>query len=499
MEKYKKEQSSYHSIMLINPSNTLPKDSIRRLAEPLGLLYLGAVLKQNHFDVSILDSTCEGYYNTTIKGNYITYGLSDNEIIERVKGFGPDLVGISSMFSAHQDNALHHCELVKSVDPNIVVVLGGIHPSLAPRECLAHGSVDYVIMGEGEFRLLKLLNMLNEKRYDFDFDGIAYWKNGEIVVHPMEQRIQDMDSIPFPARDLIDLGKYIEIGVPYAPFPRKERVGQVLTSRGCPFNCIFCSTVKFWGRKFRMRSVDNILSEIDELVNRYGIEEIQFADDNMTINRERAIDLSKRLKEYNLLWCTPHGLMVKTLDQEMIRLMAESGAYQLTFAIESGSERVLKEIIRKPVPEKAVIKRLVDTCHECDIQVHALFVLGFPGETRDEIMETLQYPFDIGFESVSFFLANPLPGSDLFAKCQKKGYLKKDGWMMDFKSAEIIIPEDSPDFVMSRAELVELVDRKTREYNEFSRSKNLQKWEIKFKQFLKRHGDKSDLILGRVT
>lgn len=484
-------------VMLINPSNTMPKDSVRRLASPLGLLYMGAVLKEAGYDVDVLDSPCEGYYNTKIDGDYLTYGLSDEEFVKRVREYDPDIVAVSSMFSAHQKNAIHHCDLIKSVNKDIIVVLGGIHPSLAPKESAINDSVDYVVISEGEFRFLKLIKALEEGK-ELDFDGVAYKKDGEAIVNPMTTRIDDLNSLPLPARDLIDMEKYIKIGVPYAPFPRKERAAQIMTSRGCPFNCVFCSTVNYWGRKFRKRSVDNIMKEVDELVNKYKIEEIQFSDDNMTVDRERAMELFRRLKKYNLSWCTPHGLMVQTLDEEMIKLMAESGAYQLTFAIESGSRRVLKEIIHKPVPEKDVMRKLVDACHKYDIQVHGMFVVGFPGENKEEVMETLNYPFDVGFDSVSFFIVNPIPGSELYNLCKGKGYLMEDA-KMDFKAAEINIPKDSPDYVMPKEELVKLVDGKTREFNEFSKKKHPERWEAKFKQFLRKHGDQADLILGRVT
>lgn len=485
-------------VMLVNPRNTMPKDSIRRLSTPLGLLYIGAVLQAAGYDINILDSTCEGYYNTVKSGSeYITYGLNDEDFCQRIREWKPDLVGISSVFSAHQHNAIHHCDLVKSVDSNIVVVLGGIHPSLFPNESIEEPSVDYVIIGEGEYRLLGLIAALNAGK-EFEFDGIAYKKNNRVIIRPMTERITDLDLIPFPARDLIDMEKYITIGVPYAPFPRKERVGQILATRGCPFHCVFCATVNYWGRNFRMRSVDNILKEINGLVDNYGIEEIQFPDDNMTVNKRQAKQLFKGMKKYNLSWCTPHGLMIQTLDEEMIELMAEAGAYQLTFAVESGSQRVLKEIIHKSVPPKREVRKLIDVCHTHDIQVHGMFVLGFPGETKEEILMSLNYPFDVRFDSVSFFIANPVPGSELYSQCKKKGYLAIEP-KMDFKSAEINIPISSPEYVMSGQDLVKLVDDKTREFNEFSKNNHPERWEMKFQQFLKKHDDKADLILGRVT
>lgn len=484
-------------VMLINPSNTMPKDSLRRLSPPLGLMYLGAVLKNSGYEVNILDSPCEGYYSTKIEGDHITYGLSDEELIKRIVDYEPDTVGITSMFSAHQKNAVAHCDLVKKINPNIPVILGGIHPSFTPKKSAKNKSVDFVIMGEGEFRILNLLNSLNSRK-GFNFDGIMYKRNGKIIGNPMTSRIEDLDTLPLPARELVNMKRYIKIGVPYAPFSKKERCGQIMISRGCPFNCVFCSTVNYWGHKFRMRTINHILKEVDELVRQYDIQELQFTDDNLTADREKAKELFKSLKPYHLSLCTPHGLMINTIDKEMINLMADAGAYQLSFAVESGSKRVLKEIIHKPVPEKEKVKCLIKDCHERGIQVHGLFIVGFPGESLKEMKETFTYPYETDFDSVSFFIANPIPGSELYEQCKKKRYLL-DSPSIDVKHAEINIPKNSSDYVMSREEIEKMVDDETRKFNKYSKRKNPNGWEAKFKHFLKKHGDKTDLILGRVT
>ncbi len=486
-------------ILFINPSNTMPADSIRRLATPLGFLYIGAVL-ENDYQVKIIDSTCDGYYNHYFSDDkkHITYGLSDEDLKKQIKNYNPDIVGVSCMFTSRTKDALRTCKLVKEINADVPVVLGGLQPSLFPGEMLASGYVDFIIIGEGEYRFNKLIESLNKEETP-DFDGLAYLENGNCITKPMQSRIQDLDSIPLPARHLVDMEKYIEIGVPYAPFSRRDRVEQILTSRGCPHRCNFCSTVNYWGRQFRMRSVDNIISEVEELVNKYKIEEIQFADDNMTINKKHAMEFFTRLKDFDLSWCTPHGLMPATLDEKMINLMAQSGAYQITFAIESGSPRVLKEVIHKSVPPIERIKELVNIAHDNGIQVHSMFVTGLPGETKEEILTTLNYPFKVGFDSASFFIANPLPGSELYDFCKEKGYLPTSYEHMDVKSVNIIIPPDSPDFVIDPIELETLVDAKTREFNEFSKLRDPQAWDIKFKKFLERHPDDADLILGRVT
>lgn len=488
-------------ISLIVPPNTIPKDSIRRLAAPLGMLYLAANLEKEGHDVDVFDCTCEGYYNTTVNGDYITYGSSDEEIKDYVRRVKPDVVGINCLFLGREYQAFKTARLVKEVDENIKVVFGGVHPSTYPERMLSQPFIDFVILREGEFRIVNLVNSLEEGKNP-DVEGICFKDNGKITISPATTRIENLDEIPFPARHLVDFEKYIKISVPYAPFSKKKRVAQLLTSRGCPFHCNFCSTQVYWGG-FRTRSVDNIMEEIDELVTKYKIEEIQFLDDNMTVDKNRAKELFKRMRKYDLSWCTPHGLAIITLDEEMIRLMAESGAYQISIGVESGSQEVLDNIIHKNL-KLSMVKPVVDAAHNHGISVHGLFVVGLPGETREQIMQTFDFPKKIGFESVSFFTATPLPGSDLWEECLEKGYLSDDYKNLnfetiDFKKTKIIIPKDSKDYSFSPEELVKLIEEKMKEYNEWSRKRWPDRWDAKFKTFLERHPNDSDLIMGRVT
>jgi len=426
----------------------------------LGLLYLGASLKRAGYDVDIVDSPFEGYTNLRPEGEYITYGLSDQAFKKRIKTLNLDIVGVTSMFTAQQKIALYHCDLIKQVK-DVPVILGGIHPSLDPINSVKHPSVDYVVIGEGEYRLPHLVESIENGR-EPALDGIASKKR----IIPMTQRITDLDALAPADRSLINMDEYIRIGIPMAPFSLKDRVAEVMTSRGCPYHCNFCSTVNYWGRHFRTRSVDNVIDEITGLKRNYGIEEIQFIDDNITANPARAKEIFKRMNGLNLSFCTPHGLKIDTLDKEMINLMADAGAYQLTFAVESGSQRVLKEIIHKHIPEQRKVKDLIDICHERDINVHGLFIVGFPGETREEIKQTLAYPAQVGFDSVSFFIANPVFGSDLYKECKDKGYLdERDN--LDLKHAIINIPQGSPDYNISQHEIEELT---TKAYASFSQN-----------------------------
>ncbi len=485
------------TVMLICPPNTMPKDSVRRITEPIGLLYIGTMLKEEGFDVNIFDMSCEGYEQLRYEGDRVTYGSTSAELRERLLNTAPNCVGVTCMFSSSEENVKKVCKTVRETMPAVPIVVGGLHPSLYPEKFLETGNVDYVILGEGELRTVKLLMCLNDKK-EPEFDGVAYKEKNAVRINPMTERIKDLSILPYPDRTLINFEKYIAIGTPFAPFAREQRVATILTTRGCPNRCNFCSTVHYWGQKLRFRSVDDIMNELEDLKHKYDIREIQFADDNMTANKKFAKELFIRMKELKFKFCTPTGLYFNSLDAELIQIMAEAGAYQLTIAVESASKRVLKDIIHKKVDIDRV-KDVIEEVHKYDIDVHGMFIVGFPGEKREEIMATFDFPFKVGFDSVSFFIACPMPGAELYKECEEKGYLSSNYSLLDLKTPNIHIPKDSPDYVMDPDELEKLVNQKTREFNEWYKENHRERWERKFSRYLSTHTDEDKKIVGRVS
>ena len=335
----------------------------------------------------MLDGPCEGYDTTTVHGEYVTYGLSDEEIKERVKAFSPDVVGVTHPFSYLEKHIYGLCKLIKSIDKNIFTVAGGVHPSFSAEEMLRKcKELDCIVIGEGEERLLKLLDALKSDKSLGSLGGIAFRENKNIIVNSGATFIQDLDTVPFPARHLIDMEKYIKINKPANPFLKKERAERIFTSRGCPFRCCFCGGQRFW-KNIRMRSADNVIGEMRLLKEKHNIQEIQFSDDNLTVDRKRALEIFAKMKEFEFVWCTPSGVMVNTLDEKMIKEMSASGCYQVTISPESGSQRVLRDIINKPLDLKSV-KPMVDILHKYNINVHSNFILGLPGETLEELLQT---------------------------------------------------------------------------------------------------------------
>lgn len=489
-------------VMLIVPPNIMPADSMRRIAEPLGPLYMASCLRLNGLDVDVYDMTCEGHDNITQVGDYIIYGSSKEDLLRRLDSFQPDLVGVSCLFSSRTNLTLEACRQIKEhLGDGSRIVVGGIVPSSDPDLFLDSGYVDFVVMWEGEERLPALIRNLNSGLPpENHLDGIAYSKeDGAKVVVPAVTRIQDIDSLPLPARDLVDMERYFSISVPFAPFARTRRVAHILCSRGCPQNCSFCATMPYWGKKLRARSVDSIIAEMQALKDEYGIEEIQFVDDFLAINKESAHELFTRMIPLQLQWCVPNGIFFNLLDEKIIELMGASGAYQLTYAVENASARVLRDIIQKNV-NLANVKRMVDAAHAHDIGVHATLIIGFPGETMEDVEMNLRFPYEMEFDSVAFFMATPLPGSRLYAECEAKGYLRETVMeRTDFKTANIRIPRDSPEYVMEPEEYIALTERETREYNEWARKRFPMRYEEKFRNYLAIHPEDREKILGRVT
>ena len=476
--------------MFMNSAFTVPEGDIKRCVEPLGIMYLANVVRREKgVDVAILDSQVEGYDNDKIGEDGLnTYGLSDDDIARRVNDFHPDVVGISSLFSSQFPNAVHLANVVKQINPDIVVVLGGPHPTALPEQTLRIApSVDYVIRGEGEYPMLGLIDHLRGDIPLDKVDSLTFRKsNGDVIVNPKAKVVEPLEWIGFPARDLIDVERYIRINRRHAPYVKGNRVSPIITSRGCPAQCTFCSTQRVqdmeWinsGRtgtteqemrgleesvtseqdrlraafaggtgtyagnmqireirgNYRARSPDDVLREILFLREKHGVDEIQFEDDNLTSNKPAAQKLFAAMQAHGLKihFCTPNGIAAWTLynggddknGYPLVKTMANVGCYQLSLAIESGDNYVLSRIIKKPVNLEK-IPPLVGAIRDAGIWAHAFFILGFPDETLEQMNRTVDYSISLGLDSQSYSIATPLPGAPLWNECQNRGLIPNE-------------------------------------------------------------------------
>lgn len=422
-------------ILLVQPPFTIFRSEPKKCHPPLGLAYLAAVLKEN-YEVKVLDALAEGYENEEIiDRRFIRYGLSFEDIKKRIARYSPDIVCISCLFSSQSINVYKICEIAKELNSGIITILGGAHPSSVPEEALSDKNVDFVVIGEGEFILKKLLGHIEAKEDVQEIDGIGFKRDGRIRINRRKDYEANLDELPFPHWDIFPLKRYYEINNPHGNPAKRVPFLPVITSRGCPFECIFCSVYNVWGRIYRVRSAENVLSELGYLTNKFAVKEILFEDDNLTLDKDRAIQIFKGIidKGFDIVWNAPNGVAVQTLDIEMLELMKGSGCYSISMGVESGDEYVLKNIIRKPIV-LSNIKPIVMQARKLGLETTAFFVVGFPGETIENIRNTFRFARSLNVDTVNFFFATPLPGTQLLELFKKKNLVDKNLDYLKLKS-----------------------------------------------------------------
>ena len=417
-------------ILLINPPQIFSKTQVSAgVIPPLGPLYLASYLKEKGHKIIFIDSVVEAHKKITKINEEISIrGLTFDEIIGRITP-DVDLIGISNLFSFAFPVVSELTRKIKESFPKIKIVLGGAHASALPKLCLEQSSADFVVIGEGEVTAGKLADYLEGKGKGKikTIDGLAYRNKKSIIINPKKEYIANLDILPFPARDLVNWEKYYSIDEAHGP--TKKRWTPILSSRGCPFECTFC-TSKLWDRKYRARSAKNVVDEIEECIKKYKIMEFHFEDENMTMNRERIKDICRMIikKGLQISWQTPNGIRASVTDHETLNLMKKSGCYHITVAPESGSERVLNEIIKKHQNLNKVTE-VVKHASKIGLKTAAYFVIGLPGETINDVNLSIKYACKLakaGLDEVAFSNFIPLPGSYLFEVLKKEGKLKED-------------------------------------------------------------------------
>jgi radical SAM superfamily enzyme YgiQ (UPF0313 family) len=342
---------------------------------PLGLLYIGAVLEKNNIDVKIIPAD--------------VLRLSWREIEKEILNYNPDIIGVTST-TENRFQSFKLLRIAKRISPHAFTVLGGPHASMAAEDSLLHiPEIDVVVRGEGEFTMLELCQVWEKEKSKNSLSeilGISYRINDKIFNNPPRPPIEDLDSLPLPSRHLLPYEKYnLYMDV------RNEgrfKVANLITSRGCPFNCNFCATPINWGRRVRMRTPENIISEIELVMEKYGAKYIWFFDDTFNANTKRVdefCDLVIR-KKLNIYWSCE--VRVDLLNKFVLEKMKESGLYFLSFGIEAGSERVRKEIINKNIDIDHV-EKVVNWCNELGIISNVFFIFSHPTETWEEAQETI--------------------------------------------------------------------------------------------------------------
>lgn len=419
-------------VMLINPPGKIAITSQgsreRKLAvPPLGLAYLAASLARAGIEVDILDVLIEGYENEQLADNTITYGLSESDIRKRIREFNPDMIGVSCLFSNRGEDALNLCKIAKEEVPDAYVVMGGQHPSGYPVLVL-DPNVDLILYGEADMAIVALIEAINkgtdlkEVAQIILKDGDTYWKS------PKSFQPGVMD-VPLPAWDYVKLEKYWQAGLADYEIAHggEKRFMVMITSRGCPHDCNFCTAPMMTDRRYRRREIEDVVAEIDLYVKKYGITEVNFWDDNFFIDTKRVKKLLAALAENfpGLSFQVPSGAEINAIDDEVIELMAKARFKKLFMAVESANEEIQASHVDKKVKLHRV-HALVEKLRKVGIISEGSFMVGFPGETKEQIDNTFKRAQEFGFDRISISIVNPLPGTDLYDECVEKDLLHKD-------------------------------------------------------------------------
>lgn len=428
-------------ILLIRPPVLhLPGWAEPRADLPLGCLYIAAVLETAGHDVSVFDGQVYmDEFTTWGWGDRNMFGAPWTKVAQEIRQLAPDIVGIANQFTTQLDCAVEVAKIAKGINPDIVTVVGGNHASVLPNSFFeVTDCIDIVCIGEGELRLPDVIRCIEGKKHLEDVDGIAFRKNGEVVINKQCSFLtnQELDVLPFPAYHLIPMERYFRLQKKghyirgHYEYPGSHRAASMITSRGCPYTCTFCSIHLHMGRSFRAHSVGNVLDHIELLTNRYGVRHIHFEDDNLTLNRNRFSKLLDGLleKKFGITWGTPNGVRADLLPRELIAKSKDTGCTHFVIGVESGKQDNLDRVVKKKLSLEKV-EQTARACKELGLDLGAFFIIGFPQETIEDMQTTLNFALKLEREYDVFLILavlNPLIGTEAYNEALEKGYLVKD-------------------------------------------------------------------------
>lgn len=330
-----------------------------------------------------------------------------------IRSFKPDVIGITFM-STKIGSVKNIVEISKRIFPHIPVILGGAHPSVLYKSALQQTKADFVVIGEGENTFAELVNEFHNGGSNFDkIEGLVFQtSNGKIIRTPPRSLIADLDSLPFPDREsLYKLETY-----------RPDDLSMIMTSRGCPYNCTFCSSI--WERRVRSRSISNIIQEIEYLIDRFNAKNIYFKDDTFTINKKRVQEFCEAIKQKNIHVNWECLTRIELIDEELILKMQEAGMGYLKIGIETGSPRLLKATNKNITIDQ--IKKGAEILNKIGQKWSAFFMIGYPDETEEEIYMTWKLIEEINPTYISMSIMVPYPGCEYYYQLEKIGAINKN-------------------------------------------------------------------------
>ncbi len=401
---------------------------------PLGLGYLGAVAENAGHQVTVIDCQAE-------KLNYESFR-------ERISHTPSDIIGVTATTLLY-NSAMKLIEIAKQVQPQAVTMLGGSHGSFWDENALQESqSLDIVVRREGEQTFIELMDKIQNKSSFNEVLGITYRNADKIVRNGDRPFIEDLDSLPFPAHHLMPLESLKHNGKIIFP---------LVSSRGCVFWCDFCSTVRMFGRGYRMRSPKNVVDEMQLVHDRYGVDQVTFYDDAFSVDRNRVIKICEELQARKLHIKWDCGTRVDMVDRELLKTMRDAGCFAVWLGVESGSEAILGAMNKRIKLDQT--RLAYKTAHQLGLMTIANVVLGFPGETEQTARETIRFVKELNPDDVGFYIATPYPGTPMYELVKKNGWLR----VTDFDKYDTA----GPTFETPSLSMEKLVELRYKAYQDF--------------------------------
>jgi radical SAM superfamily enzyme YgiQ (UPF0313 family) len=413
------------------------------LLPPLGLAYVAAVLEKDGNQVKIIDGAA-----LSTKQDY-----NFNNLETEVKTFNPDIVGVTAT-SPQISFTVKLLDFIKKISPNSTTFLGGPHITAMPKITNDIKSLDYGIYGEGEQTFLEVTRKIKKNQKLEGTKGVIF-KGNPYVKFIIRPYIEDLDTLPFPARHLLPMKLYKPSPANYRRLPATT----MMTSRGCPFQCIFCHKPIF-GQNFRPHSSKRVVDEMEHLTKKYGIKDIQIFDDTFTMDNKRAEEICKGMIERKLDIGWNCMTRVNTVTPDLLKLMHKAGCYEIGCGIESGSERIIKMI--KKGTNKDMIRKAVKWAKQAKVEIRAFYMIGFPTETKEDIEETIKFAKELDTHIAQFLIVTPYPDTELWDLAGKHGIIHND-----WSNFTMYSPTHAP-FVpnsLTKQELEKLYFRAYKEYH----------------------------------
>lgn len=414
-------------VLLINPPMSMEEQAgqssmkeVINILPSLGIGYIAAVLEENNIPVEIID--CQ------------PLDMNHEGLKKELAAKEADIIGITATTLSFP-SAVKTALIGKEVSPDSYIVIGGPHITAAPKTTMAHECFDAGVYGEGEFTFLELVKKISNGE-SLNVKGLYLRKNGRAYFTGPRPFIQNLDELPFPARHLFPpLSKYH----PTPASCRSEPLATIMTSRGCPNKCTFCDR-KIFGNVTRLRSVDNVLDEMEEVIHEHGAREIKFFDDTFTVNKNRIFELCRGIKErgIDIEWsCLTR---VNAVSEELLMEMKKAGCWQVAFGLESGDQKMLNRM--KKGITLSMSRRAVGWARKAGFNIRAYFVIGTPGETLGSINNTIEFAKSLDLDEANFYAFVPLPGTEIYENLVKEGSLRHEKYehynvMINSPDAEI--------------------------------------------------------------